>query len=133
MYGREDAKNVGVADLFITPHVLNKMLLARDRNGRRIYNTVEELRSALNVREIITCEQFEGKTRTVGNKERELLGILYKFENYDFGANKGGQITHFTDFDINFNKEQSLLETRISGMNTRPLSAVVLECEVTNP
>ena len=133
LYARETAKNVGNGDLYITPHVLNKMLLARDRNGRRIYNTVEELRSALNVREIITCEQFEGKTRTVGNKERELLGILYKFENYDFGANKGGQITHFTDFDINFNKEQSLLETRISGMNTRPLSAVVLECEVTNP
>ena len=133
LYGRETAKNVGNADLYITPHVLNKMLLARDRNGRRIYNTVEELRSALNVREIITCEQFEGKTRTVGNTQRELLGILVKLENYDLGANKGGQITHFTDFDINFNKEQSLLETRCSGMNTRPLSALVLESVVTNP
>lgn len=133
LYARETAKNVGNADLYITPHVLNKMLLARDRNGRRIYNTVEELRSALNVREIITCEQFEGKTRTVGNKERELLGILYKFENYDFGASKGGQIVHFTDFDLDYNKEKSLLETRVSGMNTRPLSAVVLESEVSNP
>lgn len=133
LYGREDAKNVGNADLYITPHVLNKMLLARDRNGRRIYNTVEELRSALNVREIITAEQFEGKTRMVGSQERELLGILVKLENYDLGANKGGQITHFTDFDINFNKEQSLLETRCSGMNTRPLSALVLESVVGNP
>ena len=134
LYGREDAKNVGIADLYITPHVLNKMLLARDRNGRRIYNTVEELRSALNVREIITAEQFEGKTRTVGNEQRELLGILVKLENYTLGANKGGQISHFTDFDINFNKEQSLLETRVSGMNTRPLSALVLETVVTpNP
>ena len=133
LYGREDAKNCGMADLYIAPHVLNKMLLARDRNGRRIYNTVEELRSALNVREIITAEQFEGKTRTVGNDERELLAILVKLENFNLGANKGGQITHFTDFDINFNKEQSLLETRVSGMNTRPLSALVLESVVENP
>lgn len=133
LYGRETAKNVGMADLYITPHVLNKMLLARDRNGRRIYGTVEELRSALNVREIITAEQFEGKTRTVGSQKRELMAILVKLENYDVGSSKGGEITHFTDFDINFNKEQSLLETRISGMNTRPLSALVLECVATNP
>ena len=135
LYGREDAKNVGMADLFITPHVLNKMLLARDRNGRRIYNTVEELRSALNVREIITAEQFEGKTRTVTvegqSQNRELLGILVNLDNYHLGANKGGEITHFTDFDINFNKEQSLLETRCSGANVRPFSALVLESIVT--
>ena len=133
LYGREDAKNVGVADLFITPHVLNKMLLARDRNGRRIYNTVEELRSALNVREIITCEQFEDKFRMVGTQKRELMAILVNLDNYHLGANKGGEITHFTDFDINFNKEQSLLETRSSGANVRPLSALVLECVATNP
>lgn len=137
LYGRETAKNVGTADLFITPNVLNKMLLARDMNGRRIYNTVEELRSALNVREIITCEQFEGKVRTVGTganaQNRKLLGILVNLDNYHLGANKGGEITHFTDFDINFNKEQSLLETRTSGANVRPLSALVLECVATNP
>ena len=127
LYGRETAKNVGQADLFITPHVLNKMLLARDRNGRRIYGTVDELRSALNVREIITAEQFEGKYRMVGNQKRELLGILVNLDNYHLGANKGGEITHFTDFDINFNKEQSLLETRVSGANVRPMSALVLE------
>lgn len=137
LYGREAAKNVGVADLYITPHVLNKMLLARDMNGRRIYNTVEELRSALNVREIITCEQFEGKTRSVTvsgtTTNRALMGILVNLDNYHLGANKGGEITHFTDFDINFNKEQSLLETRVSGANVRPLSALVLECVATNP
>lgn len=135
LYGREDAKNVGAADLFITPHTLNTMLLARDRNGRRIYNTVEELRSALNVREIITVEQFEGKSRTVTEEvdgtstqvTKNLLGILVDLGNYQLGAAKGGEITHFTDFDINFNTLQSLLETRTSGMNTRPLSALVLE------
>ena len=135
LYGREDAKNVGSADLYITPHMLNTMLLARDRNGRRIYNTVEELRSALNVREIITVEQFEGKSRTVTETiegtstsvTKNLLGILVDLNNYQLGAAKGGEITHFTDFDINFNTLQSLLETRTSGMNTRPLSALVLE------
>ena len=135
LYGREDAKNVGQGDLYITPHALNKMLLARDRNGRRIYNTVEELRSALNVNSIITVEQFEGKTRTVTvegvSKTYSLLAILYDMKNYHLGAAKGGEITHFTDFDINFNTLQSLLETRTSGMNTRPLSALVLEEEVT--
>lgn len=131
MNARVDAKNSGQADLYIAPKALNKMLLARDRNGRRIYNTLEELRSAMNVREIITAEQFEGKTRTKDNKTYELLGILTKMENYDLGANKGGEITHFTDFDLDFNKEKSLLETHVSGMQVRPLSSVVLETEVT--
>jgi hypothetical protein len=133
LYGRETAKNVGQGDLYIAPHAINQMLLARDRNGRRIYNTVEELRSALNVGGITTVEQFEGKTRTdtKTGKTYKLLAILYDMKNYQLGAAKGGEITHFTDFDINFNTLQSLLETRTSGMNTRPLSALVLEEEVT--
>lgn len=132
LYGREDAKNVGQADLYITPHMLNVMLLARDRNGRRIYGTVSELQSALNVASITTAEQFEGKIRTdtTTGKKYRLLAILYNLKNYQLGAAKGGEITHFTDFDINFNTLQSLLETRTSGMNTRPLSALVLEEEV---
>lgn len=143
MNARVDAKNSGQADLYISPKALNKMLLARDRNGRRIYNTLEELRSAMNVREIITVEQFEGKTRTVTETQtvdgvattvsvtKGLLAILTKLENYDLGANKGGEITHFTDFDLDFNKEKSLLETRVSGMQVRPLSSVVLEETIT--
>lgn len=132
LYGREDAKNVGQADLYITPHMLNVMLLARDRNGRRIYGTVSELQSALNVASITTAEQFEGKIRTdaTTGKKYKLLAMLYNLKNYQLGAAKGGEITHFTDFDINFNTLQSLLETRTSGMNTRPLSALVLEEEV---
>lgn len=132
LYGREDAKNVGQGDLYIAPHVVNQMLLARDRNGRRVYNTIEELRSALNVNSIITVEQFEGKIRTdkQGNQHK-LLAILFDMKNYQLGAAKGGEITHFTDFDINFNTLQSLLETRTSGMNTKPLSALVLEEDYT--
>lgn len=127
LYGREDAKNLGQGDLFITPHALNQMLLARDLNGRRIYNTVEELRSALNVNSIITVEQFANKTRTVSGTNKKLLGICVNLSNYYLGCNKGGEITHFTDFDINFNTLESLLETRCSGSNTRPFSALVLE------
>jgi HK97 family phage prohead protease len=134
LYGREDAKNLGQGDLYITPHALNKMLLARDMNGRRIYNTVEELRSALNVGSIITVEQFEGKQRSVtvegATKKKNLLGMVVNLNNYYLGCNKGGEITHFTDFDINFNTLESLLETRCSGSNTRPFSALVLEEDV---
>ena len=134
LYGREEAKNVGQGDLYIAPHVLNTMLLARDRNGRRIYNTVDELRSALNVNSIITVEQMEGKIRTFEEsgvtKNKKLLAILVDLKNYQLGTAKGGELTHFTDFDINFNTLESLLETRTSGMNTRPFSALVLEEDV---
>lgn len=135
LYGREDAKNLGQGDLYITPHALNRMLLARDMNGRRIYETTEQLRSALNVGSIITVEQFEGKQRsvTVGNTTttKNLLGMVVNLNNYYLGCNKGGEITHFTDFDINFNTLESLLETRCSGSNTRPFSALVLEEDAT--
>lgn len=134
LYGREDAKNLGQGDLYITPHALNRMLLARDMNGRRIYETTEQLRSALNVGSIITVEQFEGKQRSVtvegATKKKNLLGMVVNLNNYYLGCNKGGEITHFTDFDINFNTLESLLETRCSGSNTRPFSALVLEEDV---
>lgn len=127
LYGREDAKNLGRGDLYIRPRTLSMMLLARDRNGRRIYNTIEELRAALNVNSIITVEQFEDKKRITEGRKMGLLGIVVDLGNYYLGCNKGGEITHFTDFDINFNTLESLLETRSSGANTRPLSALVLE------
>ena len=85
--------------------------------------------------EIITAEQFAGKTRTatVNQTEKtfELLGLMVNFADYSLGATKGGEITHFTDFDINFNQEVSLLETRSSGALTRPFSAIALEKDVT--
>lgn len=109
------------------------MLLARDLNGRRIYDNVNELRAALNVGEIITAEQFEGKIRqTKESKKKKLLGIMYNMADYSLGATRGGEITHFTDFDIDFNQQKSLLETRCSGANTRVLSAIALEEDVTN-
>ena len=110
------------------------MLLARDLNGRRIYDKVSDLAAALNVGKIITAEQFEGKTRKtsdVSPKTKKLLGLMVNLSDYSLGATKGGEITHFTDFDIDFNQEKSLLETRCSGANTRVLSAIALEEDIT--
>lgn len=128
LYARETMKGSGNPDFFMTPHMLNVMLLARDRNGRRIFSSKAELASALNVNSIITAEQFANRIRTDGsNNQHKLLGICVNLKDYTVGATKGGEITHFTDFDIDFNQHKSLLETRCSGALTRVYSAVVIE------
>ena len=132
LYSREKFKGSGTPDFYCTPHLLNQMLLARDMNGRRIYSSKAELASALNVGEIITVEQFEDRTRTTDqSKKKKLLGIIVNLADYSLGATKGGQITHFTDFDIDFNQQKSLLETRCSGALTRVYSAIAIEEDVT--
>lgn len=132
LYARESYKGTGTPDLFITPHMLNQMLLARDQNGRRIYSSKAELATALNVGSINTAEQFEGKTRTTSDhKKKKLVAIIANLADYSLGATKGGEITHFTQFDIDFNQEKSLLETRCSGALTRVYAAIVIEEDVT--
>lgn len=132
LYAREDYKGTGTPDLFITPHMLNQMLLARDINGRRIYSSKTELATALNVGSINTAEQFEGKTRaTSDSKNKKLVAIIANLADYSLGATKGGEVTHFTQFDIDFNQEKSLLETRCSGALTRVYSAIAIEEDVT--
>lgn len=133
LYAREKYKGTGTPDLFITPHMLNVMLLARDMNGRRIYSSVSELASALNVGTIVTAEQFEGKTRkTDDSKTKKLIALIVNLADYSLGATKGGQVTHFTQFDIDFNQEKSLLETRCSGALTRVYSAIAVEEDITD-
>lgn len=128
LYAREKYKGTGTPDFYCTPRMLNVMLLARDLNGRRIYATKAELASALNVGNIYTAEQFAGKTRTTSDgKTKKLAGIICNLADYSLGATKGGQITHFTQFDIDFNQEKSLLETRCSGALTRVYSAIAIE------
>ena len=130
LYARERYKGTGTPDYFCTPHMLNVMLLARDLNGRRIYNSKAELASALNVGNIYTAEQFANKTRkTKEGKTKKLHGIICNLADYSLGATKGGQVTHFTQFDIDFNQEKSLLETRCSGALTRVYSAIAIEEE----
>lgn len=132
LYSRENYRGTGTPDFYCDQHILNVMLLARDNNGRRIYNSKAELATALNVGEIYTVEQYAGKTRTTSdNKVKKILGIMVNLQDYSLGATKGGEITHFTDFDIDFNQLKSLLETRTSGALTRVYSAIALEEDVT--
>lgn len=132
LYARENFKGSGTPDLYITPHKLNVMLLARDRNGHRLYSSKAELASALNVGNIYTAEQFENKTRvTTDSKTKKLHAIIVNLADYSLGATKGGEVTHFTQFDIDFNSQKSLLETRVSGALTRVYSAIAIEEDVT--
>jgi HK97 family phage prohead protease len=133
LYAREQYKGSGNVTFFCDPHLLNVMTLARDRNGRRIYANKSDLAAALNVSSIETVEQFAGKVRhiaataTTEAASKKLLGIFVNLDDYSLGSTKGGEITHFNQFDIDFNQEKSLLETRCSGALTRIKSAIVLE------
>ncbi len=128
LYSREKFKGSGTPDLYCTPHLLNVMLLARDLNGRRIYDSKADLAKALNVNEIITVEQFTGLQRTTGTGDKKnLLGIFVNLADYKFGATKGGEVTRFEDFDMDFNRFKYMLETRLSGALTNLYSAIALE------
>ena len=128
LYGREQYKGSGNLDFYCAPHILNVMLLSRDLNGRRIYDSKNDLAAALNVNSIVTVEQFEGKTReAVGGKTKKLLGLFVNLGDYTFGSTKGGELAKFDQFDIDFNKYKYLLETRVSGALTRVYSAIALE------
>lgn len=128
LYSREKYKGSGTPDLYCTPHLLNVMLLARDLNGRRIYDSKTDLAAALNVGAIHTVEQFEGRTRTTTDgKTKKLLGLFVNLADYQFGSTKGGEITRFEDFDMDFNKYKYMLETRLSGALTKVYSAIALE------
>lgn len=128
LYSREQYKGSGSLEFYCTPHLLNVMLLARDRDGRRMYSSKSDLAAALNVTAIHTVEQFEGKVRTdKANKQHKLLGLFVNLNDYQIGATKGGEITKFDQFDIDFNQYKYLIETRISGALTKVYSAIALE------
>ena len=129
LYAREKFKGTGTPDCYMDPHMLNVMLLARDRNGHRIFSSKAELASALNVGSIVTAEQFAdlAPRKDGSNNYHKLLALIVNLSDYSLGATKGGAITHFTDFDIDFNLQKSLLETRCSGALTRVYSAIAIE------
>ena len=128
LYSREKYKGTGVPDLYCTPHLVNVMLLARDLNGRRIYDSKADLAAALNVGAIHTVEQFEGLERsTESGSKKKLLGLFVNLSDYQFGSTKGGEITRFENFDMDFNKYKYMLETRVSGSLTKVYSAIALE------
>ena len=134
LHAREKYKAKGMPDFYCTPHLLNTMLLARDLNGRRIYDSAADLAKVLRVNNIYTVEQMEGLCREADPTKSEetgkrfnLLGIFVNMANYQFGSTKGGEITSFEDFDIDFNQYKYLMETRLSGALTEVYSAIALE------
>lgn len=128
LYAREQYKGTGTPDMYCTPHLVNVMLLARDLNGRRIYDSKADLAKALNVGAIHTVEQFEGRTRTTKEGDvKKLLALIVNMNDYQFGSTRGGEITKFEDFDMDFNKQKYLLETRLSGALNKPFAAIALE------
>ncbi len=129
LHAREKYKGKGALDFYCTPHLLNVMLLARDLNGRRIYDSKADLAKVLNVANIFTVEQFADldARKDAEDNEFKLLGIFVNMNNYQFGCAKGGEITSFEDFDIDYNQYKYLMETRLSGALIDPYAAIVLE------
>ena len=125
---RKDYKGSGNPTFFTTEDVLTDMLLIQDTTGRDIYDTEEKLRTKLRVKEIVTVPVMEGLTRTDGeSKTRKLAGIIVNLNDYNVGADKGGAINMFDDFDIDYNQEKYLIETRCSGAMIKPYSAIAIE------
>lgn len=128
---RKNYKGSGDPTLYTTEDVVTDCLLLEDMNGRVIYDTMEKLRTALRVKEIVTIPVMEGLTRT--NDEGEtlnLMGIIVNLTDYNVGADKGGAINMFDDFDIDYNQQKYLIETRCSGALIKPFSAISLEMKV---
>lgn len=126
---RKNFRGSGTPVLYTTEDMLSDMLLLTDNTGRDIYDTVEKLCKKLRVSEIITVPVMEGLTRQVESKTRTLAGIIVNLQDYNIGADKGGSINMFEDFDIDYNQMKYLIETRCSGALTKPYSAMVLEFE----
>lgn len=126
---RKEYKGSGSPTLFTTEDMLTNCLLLEDNNGRIIYDSVDKLATTLRVKEIVPVEVMEGVTRTVSSKNLPLMAILVNLNDYYVGADKGGAINMFDDFDIDYNQEKYLIETRISGALVKPYSAIAFELD----
>lgn len=124
---RKDYKGSGSPTLYTTEDQLTDCLLMEDTTGRVIYETVEKLTTALRVKEIVTVPVMENQTRTSGSDTLTLMGIIVNPADYNIGADKGGAVNMFDDFDIDYNQQKYLIETRCSGALTKPYSAIAVE------
>lgn len=124
---RKNYKGSGDPTLFCNEDILTDCLLIEDLNGRVIYDSITKLATALRVKEIVSVPVMNGQTRTASDGTRTLLGIIVNLNDYNVGADKGGAVNMFDDFDIDFNKQKFLIETRCSGAMVRPYSAIALE------
>ena len=130
IYNRMLYKGSGNPVFFTTESVLSKMLLLEDGIGHFLYPNKDSLATMLRVSDIITVPVFEqAGTRTEGAKEYDLLGILVNLNDYQVGADNGGSVNMFDDFDIDYNQQKYLIETRISGALIKPFSALAIEAE----
>ena len=128
-----ELEGTGAPTLFMAKTLYTKLLLLKDKDGRRLYSNAEELRSAFgNVAKIVTVPYFEGLQRDLGeNKKGDVLAIAVNMADYTIGANAGGELGLATDFDIDFNQYKYLMETRCSGSLTVPYSALTVTRKVT--
>lgn len=124
---RKEYKGSGNPDMYIDEDILTECLLLEDNNGRVIYDTVEKLATALRVREIIPVPVMENMKREKGANTHILGGIYVNLNDYNVGADKGGAVNMFDDFDIDYNQQKYLIETRCSGAMVTPYGAVAIE------
>lgn len=124
---RKEYKGTGNPIMFMSEDILTDCLLIEDKNGRVIYDSVDKLKSALRVSDIISVPVMEGLTREVDSKTHTLAGIYVNLRDYNIGTDKGGEVNMFDDFDIDFNAYKYLMETRCSGALIKPYSAVAIE------
>lgn len=124
---RKEYKGSGEPTLYTTEDVLTDCLLMEDNNGRVIYDSVSKLATALRVKEIVTVPVMENLSREVGADTHDLMGIIVNLKDYNIGADKGGAVNMFDDFDIDYNAQKYLIETRCSGALIKPYSAIVIE------
>lgn len=124
---RKDYKGSGNPILFTTEDFLTDMLLLEDKIGHPLYDSVEKLATKLRVSQIVTVEVMEGLTREVGDKTHTLMGIIVNPADYNIGADRGGAVNMFDDFDIDYNQQKYLIETRCSGALIKPYSAIAIE------
>lgn len=121
---RKDYKGSGEPTLYTTEDVLTDLLLLTDTTGRDLYDDVSKLAKKLRVKEIVTVPVMEGAKGANGG---DLMGIIVNLADYNIGADKGGAVNMFDDFDINYNAQKYLIETRCSGALIKPYSAIALE------
>ena len=125
---KKDYKGSGSTVLYANEDFITRMLLLKDTLGHRLYNTETELASAMRVSKIVSVPVFQGATRVDTNgKTRTLVGLIVNLRDYRVGTDKKGAVTMFDDFDIDYNQEKYLIETRLSGMMVMPKSAIALE------
>lgn len=124
--GRKHFKGSGKPDFWTTEDVITEMLLLEDKIGQTLYKTEAELATKLRVSEIIPVEPMEGQQITISGKTYELLGTITNLADYNVGADKGGEVNLFDDFDIDYNQQKYLIETRMSGALVKPYSALTI-------